>query len=559
MKTKIVLLFLLGWVGIVCGQQRKLSEISSEKFKSLQNSKTKANFLEMLTKENNNIKLENIIESNTGISFSNITSNNISEEELIFEKIYFTDNRPILINLKGEKIFVITGDKGKRLLFYGKGGFFLTEKGTGTDGIRNEMEDAFDKIGYSCSNNKAVHDSILDFNLRTIKRAVVLNSSDDATNNNALVFTNGTNDTKISLGANFNYKDTYFYNVALYTSSANTGFLYSNKAWKNDIGASFTINKMVFPESQDFISSDCEGLAKRREEYKNTLLEKYQNLKTDYKAYENELAKLKSKKYDDNNLGILERDKKNEINRKDIDSITAKMKLYEKILLNPGKFIEQQMIAFDRKNDILKGSKLHWIKSTISVSNQNVNLDSMQLLTNNKGITNFPKLSIDLSYNFNWQSKSKLLNFQAFSNVSMGSLLDAKVGNEKPYLVNRDEDIFIFDTSGTQIGRYANLKRAFWTLQSGMQCTFFLVKNFGFSGFASHSFALQTLNDTEYRNRYSLMGGLVIKINNEQDINKATLRILCGVENEPYKTKVSDNFMIKITLGIPFNLYNKKT
>jgi hypothetical protein len=360
------------------------------------------------------------------------------------------------------------------------------------------------------------------------------------------------------LGANFNYKDTYFYNVALYTSSANTGFLYSNKSWKNDIGASFTINTMIFTASQDFLPADCEVLAKKREGYKNDLLEKYQNLKKDYKDYEDELAKLRSKKVD-SNLSILERDKKNEINRKDIDSITTKMKLYEKILLNPGKFIEQQMIAFDRKNDILNGSKLHWIKSTISISNQNVNLDSMQLLTNSKEITNFPKLSIDLSYNFNWQSKLKLLNFQAFSNISMGSLLDAKVGSEKPYLVNRDNSTFIFDTEGTQIGRYDNLKRAFWTLQSGMQCTFFLVKNFGFSGFVSHAFALQTLNDTHYRNRYSLMGGLVVKINNDQDMNKATLRILCGVENEPYRTKVSDNFMIKITLGIPFNLYNKKT
>ena len=49
------------------------------------------------------------------------------------------------------------------------------------------------------------------------------------------------------------------------------------------------------------------------------------------------------------------------------------------------------------------------------------------------------------------------------------------------------------------------------------------------------------------------------KINNEEDVNKATFRILCGVENEPYKTKALDNFMVKLSLGIPFNFKNKKS
>ena len=101
---------------------------------------------------------------------------------------------------------------------------------------------------------------------------------------------------------------------------------------------------------------------------------------------------------------IVERDKKNEQLQKDIDSIEKKIKLVDDVKKDAKKYMMKELVAFDRKRDVLQGSKLHWIKGTINISNQNVSLDSLSLLIG-KEITNFPKLSLDLSYNFNRQKK----------------------------------------------------------------------------------------------------------------------------------------------------------
>ncbi|UOE38394.1 hypothetical protein [Chryseobacterium oryzae] len=334
--------------------------------------------------------------------------------------------------------------------------------------------------------------------------------------------------------------------------------MYSKQSWKNDVGASFTLNRVIGKETQFFNTKECSKLYIEREKYKEKIITKFNDLSKDYGRYEKKLEDLKQQKKNNNSItDISERDKKNEQIEKDISSIEEKIKYVDVVKKDAAKYMEKEMIEFDKKNDILQGSKLHWLKATANITNQNVSLDSLNLLVGDK-ITNFPKLSLDFSYNFNRQKNQYLFNFQAFTKIIMGNFLDANINSEKPYLVNNNNETYVFDTSGTQIGKYDMLKRAFWTSQTGLQATFFIVKSFGFSGFTSHTFALQNLEATDYRNRYSLLAGLVFRINNQEDVNKATFRILAGVENEPYKTKALDNFMVKITLGIPFNLFTKK-
>lgn len=564
MKNLMIFVLVLIWI-CSFGQNKKLSDIKSDQFSFLQKSNTTSNFLTKIKENNNNTDLENIIKKYTELKLIDINNNVISEDTLVFDKIYLKDNRPILINIKEAMVYVITGKKDQKLYFYIKGGFFLTDKTPkndegkteGNELARYDLMDAYDDVGYNCNRGKAVHDTILNANLRTIKRAVVFNSTGDATNNDAFVFTNGSNDTRISVGSNFNYKETWFLNVGINTAAANTGLLYSKQSWKNDIGASFTINKVIRKETQFFDSVECSELYDKRLKFKDSIIAKFDDLAKDYPLYKKKLGELKKEKKLNAITDIVERDKKNEQLQKDIDSIEKKIKLVDDVKKDAKKYMMKELVAFDRKRDVLQGSKLHWIKGTINISNQNVSLDSLSLLIG-KEITNFPKLSLDLSYNFNRQKKSRLLNVQVFSKVVMGSFLDANINNEKPYLVNNNDETYIFDTAGTQLGKYSKLKRAFWTSQTGMQGTFFMVKNFGISGLASHSFALQTLDGTDYRNRYSLLGGFVFRINNQEDVNKATFRILGGIENEPYKTKALDNFLVKITLGIPFNLFAKK-
>lgn len=560
MKTYLLLLFLL-WVGMASGQEL-LTNNTVKSFSSLKDCKSATDFFRKIKNSDKDRDIENIIKKNTDLDILSIKEENVKEVSLEFLSVFEFEGRKILINKPDEIAYVINAGGDKKLYFYPKGDFFLTYKNSRIENnfIDEILKKKYDDIRYDCKNGKAIHDSVLDSNLRTIKKAIIFNSSDDVTNNSAISFTNGSNDTKLSVGANFNYKNNLFFNAGINTLSTNTGFLYSNKSWKNNIGASFTVNSVIGRGTQYFNPIDCESLIKKRLAYKDSLMTEFIVLRKSFDAIQNRIDFLKGeiKTLKENDLNLtLEKHEQIKKYQKELIEKEKEIIIYKKILSNPEKFMEKEIITFDRKNDILDGSKLHWLRGTMNISNQNINLDSIKIL-NEKEITNFPKLSVDLSYNFNNQRGLKLLNYQVFTNITMGNLLDANVGSEKPYLVKQNNDVVILDASGTQLGKYSNLKRAFWTLQSGMQSTFFIDKNFGGTLYASHTFALQTLEGTDYRNRYSVLGGLVLRINNEEDVNRATVRILAGVENEPYKTKALDNFMVKITLGIPLNFYNKK-
>lgn len=576
MRTKILLLFLLGWVGMVFGQIKLLSEEKSKEFLYLKKSRTADNFLEILKDNNNRKELEDLIKKNTELTFLEINQNTISadKEKLKTESIYKADGKnqdSIFINITNAKAFVINGKNNKKLFFYSENGLFLVEtnKKASKNFIKDRLNKAYEKIGYHCDGEyiKAMHTSAFDEKFNIIKKAIILNSSDNVTNNNAVAFTNGSNDTKISIGANFNYRQDWFFNLGIYTENIKTGFLYSNKSWKDNIGALLTFNK-VFPGVQYPKSNTaCQELEDKRRKYKNSIIEEgfdsFETLRRSKKAYDemlNSFEKLKEGIQKGNDDFTASNVKKLEEYEKEVLNLKKKISLYEKILSNPDGYIDSLMISFDKKNDILEGNKLHWVKSTIDISNQNVELDTVSVskfILKDNQFKNFPKLSVDISYNFN-RHKKTLLNAQGFVKVTMGNLLEANIGSERPILKQIDNDVFIFDTHGRQLGKYSYLKRAFWTLQSGAQGSFFITDSFGFTGYASHTFALQNMKYTDYRNRYSLMGGLVFKINNLEDINKATFRILGGVENEPYKTKALDSFMVKISLGIPFGIFSKK-
>ncbi|SEM16135.1 hypothetical protein SAMN05421856_101472 [Chryseobacterium taichungense] len=576
MKINLLLLFLLGSVGMVCGQVKLLSECTSKEFLYLGKSGTSDNFFRKLKENDDKKELEDLIKKNTGLNLLEINENIISpeKEELKSENIYKIcgkESDSVFVNLKETKVFVINGKDNRKLFFYIENGLFLvdTNKKVSKSLIKDRLNKAYENIGYNCDgkNIKAMHTSAFDEKFNIIKKAIILSSSDNVTNNNAIAFTNGSNDTKISIGANFNYRQDWFFNLGIYTENIKTGFLYSNKSWKDNIGALLTFNK-VFPGVQYPKShTACDELERKRIRYKNSIIEEgsysFETLRRSKKAYDEMLDSLKilqeniQKGSGDFTAANVKRLEEYEI---EVSKLKEKITLYEKIVSNPDGYIDSLMISFDKKNDILEGNKLHWLKTTVDISNQNVELDTVSVakfILKDGEVKNFPKLSVELSYNFN-RHKKTLLNVQGFFKVTMGSLLEANIGSERPVLQQKDDDVFIFDSMGRQLGKYSYLKRAFWTLQSGTQGSFFITDSFGFTGYASHTFALQNMEYTDYRNRYSLMAGLVFKINNTEDINKATFRILGGVENEPYKTKVLDNFMVKISLGIPFGIFTKK-
>lgn len=543
------------------GQEVKDLNKLKKEYPKLQNANTSDNFIAYL-KDQNSSKLEALLIKSIDLYQVNLKPENINpqEETLELNKIYYLNGlTKVKVNIEKAKVYVLHNkDKTKKLFFYIKGGVFLTEGSLSTEeeiSYLINMKETIADIEYNCGNDGSkiisVHPHVLSENLVAIKKAVILNSSDNITDNTAISFTNGSNDAKISVGANLNKGKRLFFNVGVYTSATNAGVLYSEKSWKNNTGAIFTVNRIIGKETQFSKPSDCRDLTTKRSEYLESVYNEFKDLHQDYTGKMKRITKIDS---------ILKTEKEYEKKdklKKEKEELVKTTKHYQEIIEDANKYIESKVIEFDKKNDILTGSKLHWIKASVNLFNENISLDSLQLYTGTV-IGNYPRLSTNLSYNFNYNKNKKLLNFQAFTNVIMGNLLDANINNKTPYLLNIEETTYIFDQSGTQLGRYSDLKKTFWTSQTGVQATWFFVENFGVSGYASHTFALQKEEFTEYKNRYSLLAGFAFKVNNDKDVNKATFRLLGGFENQSYNTNAFDNFSVKVSMGIPFNLFTKK-
>lgn len=561
MKTKLLTIVLLAFAGMAWGQEKLLTDITKPDYKKLKEVTTSYDFLTQL-KHSGGV-LEEIVNKNIELKFKDITEKNINEDVLTYQGTYLYNSKVVFVNEKNAKVYVVE-NKGKQIYFYPKRGVFLLPYTKGTkneDFVRNTMENHFEDIEYNCDSDNgkvvSVHRKILAENLSTIKKAVILNSSDAITDNTAIAFTNGSNDSKLNVGTNINFGKRLFFNINLYTSSANTGFLYNDKSWKNNTGLTFTVNRIIGRETQFSNKQKCEELYSKRKKYLDSIYVEYQYLENSYANVTLRMDTINNrlKELAKTTISVKER-KEYKLLEKELTELKKETDLYEKIVQNPTKYIEDKIVSFDKKNDILKGSKLHWIKGSFDIHNQNISLDSMQVYNGNV-INNYPRLSLDLSYNFN-RKKKTLLNTQLFTKVIMGNLLDASTDNKTPYLQDINGTAFVFDQTNTQLGKYGDLKKAFWTSQTGMQATWFFVENFGLSGFASHTFALQKEEFTQFKNRYSLLAGFAFKISNEKEVNKATFRILGGFENQLYNTNAFDNFSVKVSMGIPFNLFTKK-
>jgi len=547
----------------VCFGQKMITEIKpSNNYKELKDIKTINAFIDRFNKSNDE-NLTKLIKNE--LKLKKLDTNNMKVATLKVSHIYKnigseSVKNSIFINTPNEKTFKIN-NKDKDIYYHiDKRTFFKYQSVVSDTFIRNELKKINEEFKYSCSEKpiKAIHDSVFNKNMRVIKQAVILNSTDDATNNSAISITNKKDENKISVGFNFDYKESHFLNLTVFTE-ADGGFIYSKEAWKNNTGASFTWNRS-FSGTQYFETNDCNKLSKKRNNYKQEL-SLYQNYLE--KTYNSSKKKVDTLEASNTNMinksPSLSFEKREEYlkNKKTLKELRSEIKTYELILKNPKKYLNDSIYSFDKKNDILYGGFVHWFKATGKIANQTINIPNDSIYSNKK-ITNYPSLNVDLSFNWNWILKgSKYINVQLFNSINMGSFLEANLGDEEPILVKEEDTFFIDDSFGNRLGRYQDLKKAFWTNSTGVQASWIFTKNVGITGIYKHTFALQDEENTTYKNRYTLQGGLILRPLKE-DEKALTVRLLAGVENSAYKSKFKDDFSLKLSLGLPFNVFEKK-
>ncbi|WP_055434989.1 hypothetical protein [Lacinutrix algicola] len=496
-----------------------------------------------------------------GLSLSQITKFNIPQDDLY-----------IILSQKKENLFY--GDKileaykieanNKIIYFVNKNnGVFLKKHNNIVSSIANGYVYTLN-VNYDCEKSQVVSENVLDNNLAGIKNAVFFGNEDAVSSNTAISYLNGTDGDKINVGFNYAYKQNHFLNTSIYKSSKGSSF-FKDGGWQDNIGASLTYNYVKYA-SQFFDRNTCEILEGKRKDYYKKLKEEIIIYSNQYISIKNEIKELEVEKKkiirNNNSLSI------DNINRIDkIDSMLVvynkKQAEYDKISRNTTKYIDDKIEKFDEENDVLQGHYLKWWSFTGNIENQNLSLDSLNMEALKDPIKNIPTLKFGTA--FNWSRENNALNSsrlngfaQLFVNVEMSSFLQSIQKDRTPTLLELDNEVFVFDDLGTQLGKYSDLKRAYWTSTIGGNFTSFpFSKHIGLTSIFNHRFALQDLENIDYKNRYTAQVGLVFRVQKD-DVNKASFRILAGAEDLLYSQKTFKDASVKISVGIPFNLFTKE-
>ncbi len=502
----------------------------------------------------NRSDINKVLKNELGFDISDLDKVRITNDSLNIGNIIKFNSKEIIVNKK-TTIFALTNDK-KQVVYlkdYGQFVILSKEKYSFTKAINAKLNNVL--YAYNCV-TQSIHYDVYNTNIKAIKSRVIFGENGNTTNNTAIGFTNNEDGAKLNVGFNFNLKKKHYFNIGIFTASQG-GFLYSNGAWSDNIGAVITHNKIIGKTSQYYDKNNCMELKKKRKDSLDKLVSQFKILEKSYKA---SIKKMDTLKIENNSILKQERPlvydelKKIKDNNKIIEELTQNIRAFEDIVLNTDKYIDSEIVEFDTRNNNLKGHFVKWVKTSLSVENQNIDIDSLSVFNNIEPVKNIPRLNAVFSYNVSRLKNNKLLNLQGFGKITVGSFLDAILNERTPLVAEQNNTVFVIDNENNQIGRYQDLKRTFWTGSFGGQFSFFITENFGFTGSASHSFALQNLDFVNYENRYTALAGFAFRKQDEKDKNKITFRILGGFEALAYNTKTWENTSIKISLGIPFKL-----
>ena len=83
---------------------------------------------------------------------------------------------------------------------------------------------------------------------------------------------------------------------------------------------------------------------------------------------------------------------------------------------------------------------------------------------------------------------------------------------------------------------------------------FFKNKSIGLSLDFKHNYSIGKASENPYfANNFSLLFGPIFRDLNKEGISKSSYGIEFGFEDSLYGTKIVDNFIARIRIGIPFN------
>ena len=447
------------------------------------------------------------------------------------------------------------------------------------------------------NNGRVLGNKYLNEKVDQILKTVIFNNSEITTNGSSISIIQGADKTLLNASILNPLTGTGAYQTYLKTGVFATGKdnifnLYSENSWKNEIGLNVGLI-IKLPGSVFSVKKESEKMRKQRLLYSDSIrfnkdmhysdknkeiiqkrlaIKKILELRSQW--YENEKKEKYRLSYNQikDSLDSENKELVEEIKKKGLlevsDSIENIYQKFNSLTINNIKStIEKELYEFDKKYDVTKGYRLHWFEISGSLANASLNIPNDSILENNELITddlekikNYLKGSAGVSYNYS-HNRNYIIFSQLGFKANWGSYLDSNLFEATPSLQFENNDYQLINEDEETLGLYRNVNKNFSTADfSGYISVFFMEKkNIGLFLNANHNALLIKPENTYFENNYSLIAGPLFRQVDKDNNTKAVFGIEIGFENTPYDVKAKDFFIARAKIGLPFNIYNKKS
>ncbi|PWV51616.1 hypothetical protein [Chitinophaga sp. S165] len=359
-------------------------------------------------------------------------------------------------------------------------------------------------------------------------------------------------------------------NIGAFSKSSEGVFgIYTGGSWNSEAGINLGLTK-VFKKSQRFDDSTGARLkAAHKQEIAKYVREYNKVVRYDTARFRVEIDSC-NKLLDNILVNDILTDN---TDYKSVDSLRkdrlAKIAEYKKIVpkvksINNLSFyedvLELRLSEYEKKTTTFVGYALHWIGTSVALSNNNISLNTDSLAKKDLYRSrNLAKLIIGFNYNYMRSRKRILFYGKAGVDFGLRNYLDhplfSKPGVRLDTLTG---DLNVYNKNQTLVAPYNSLKADIKTFEPNGYMSFFFLgkKQVGIDARVAARIPLslpEGISHKMYQSVFTLATGPVFRVLTKEAVSKGSVGLEVGLMDCPTEVNVWEYFGARLKIGVPFN------
>jgi hypothetical protein len=429
---------------------------------------------------------------------------------------------------------------------------------------------------------RTVLPATLDSSLSAIFSTVILNNDDVINNGSAGSLAQDEKTAVLSFSYTYRIKKSNQFLSAGISAESTDGIwnLYSQNSWQNTMKLNLQYTYVPSTNSQFFDTPDCVKLSAKRFSFLDSLtIEHFKLINAPLENINQRMREIAPVLREDS-LAIFNAGTDAETfdalqgrylpMKKEFDSLQLiitknreMQKLYESAKIDS--MLSDAVTRFEISNNIFTGYVVNWWNfggsfgnTTNKLYNDTLSRDSIvQFKT-----SDYARYRAWINYNRVYHSKKALVFFIPGISVFNSNFLEKRKLKDIPFIKQDTSGKYVYSAEETPelLGNLAELKKNIWVMNPSIYgaCFFALKKTLGIELGGDYKMKLNDLSSLEFPDRYSLFGGVLIRVNATEELSKATLGISCGFFDAEKNARAGDYFAVRLKIGVPFNTVKKK-